>query len=54
MIKVVIFDLDGTLIQTEVIKARSYARAIHILTGNNIPEEKVLAGFKKYVGLAQC
>jgi HAD superfamily hydrolase (TIGR01509 family) len=53
MIKAVIFDLDGTLIQTEVLKARSYARAIHELTMKTLPEEKVLAGFNKYVGLSR-
>lgn len=53
MIKVIIFDLDGTLIQTEVLKARSYARAIHSLTKNAVPEEKVLAGFSKFVGLSR-
>lgn len=53
MIKVIIFDLDGTLIQTEVLKARSYARAIHRLTKNTVPEEKVLAGFSKFVGLSR-
>jgi HAD superfamily hydrolase (TIGR01549 family) len=53
MIKAIIFDLDGTLIQTEVLKARSYARAIHLLTGKTVAEEKVLAGFSKFVGLSR-
>ncbi|MDF1576242.1 MAG: HAD family phosphatase [Bacteroidales bacterium] len=53
MIKAVIFDLDGTLIQTEVLKARSYARAIHQLTGGSVQEEKVLNGFSSYVGLSR-
>jgi beta-phosphoglucomutase-like phosphatase (HAD superfamily) len=53
MIKVIIFDLDGTLIQTEVLKARSYARAIHTLTKKAVAEEKVLAGFAKFVGLSR-
>ncbi|MDF1570582.1 MAG: HAD family phosphatase [Bacteroidales bacterium] len=53
MIKAVIFDLDGTLIQTEVLKARSYARAIHQLTAGAVLEEKVLTGFNRYVGLSR-
>ena len=53
MIKAVIFDLDGTLIQTEVLKARSYAKAIHQLTKGKIQEEKVLDGFSSYVGLSR-
>ncbi len=36
MIKAVIFDLNGTLIQTEVLKARSYAKAINQLTEGKI------------------
>lgn len=53
MIKAVIFDLDGTLIQTEVLKARSYAMAIHQLTAGVVVEEKVLKGFNRYVGLSR-
>lgn len=53
MIKAVIFDLDGTLIQTEVLKARSYAEAIHILTEKSVPLQDVLDCFSKYVGLSR-
>ena len=53
MIKAVIFDLDGTLIQTEVLKARSYAEAIHMLTEESVPKQKVLDCFFKYVGLSR-
>ncbi|MDF1559619.1 MAG: HAD family phosphatase [Bacteroidales bacterium] len=53
MIKAVIFDLDGTLIQTEVMKAQSYARTVNILTGKVVAEDEVLNGFKKYVGLSR-
>ncbi len=53
MIKAVIFDLDGTLIQTEILKAKSYARAIHGLTKKDVPEKKVMHGFKKYIGLSR-
>lgn len=53
MIKAVIFDLDGTLIQTEVLKARSYAKAINQLTEGRIQEEEVLKGFSRYVGLSR-
>ncbi len=53
MIKALIFDLDGTLVQTEILKARSYAIAINVLTKGVVPEEKVIAGFKKYVGLSR-
>ncbi len=53
MIKAIIFDLDGTLIQTEVLKAESYARAIHSLTANSVSEKHVLDSFGKFVGLSR-
>ncbi len=53
MIKAIIFDLDGTLIQTEVLKATSYARAIHTLTEQQISEKEVLEVFGEYVGLSR-
>ena len=53
MIKALIFDLDGTLIQTEVLKASSYAKAIAQITTNSIKEEEVLDVFQKYVGLSR-
>nr|WP_299339406.1 HAD family phosphatase [Allomuricauda sp.] len=53
MIKAIIFDLDGTLIQTEVLKATSYARAIHSLTSGQTSEETVLDIFNRFVGLSR-
>ncbi len=53
MIKAIIFDLDGTLIQTEVLKARSYALAVHELTNEAVPVKSVVDRFKKYVGLSR-
>ena len=53
MIKALIFDLDGTLIQTEVLKASSYAKAIAELTDSIIGEDQVLDVFQKYVGLSR-
>ena len=53
MIKAVIFDLDGTLIQTEVLKANSYAQAIHELTGGHIGMDEVLGIFNNFVGLSR-
>ncbi len=53
MIKAVIFDLDGTLIQTEVLKATSYARALHSLTNKEVAEEDVLRAFGQFVGLSR-
>ena len=53
MIKALIFDLDGTLIQTEVLKASSYAKAISQLSNGKVQEQEVLDVFQKYVGLSR-
>jgi beta-phosphoglucomutase-like phosphatase (HAD superfamily) len=53
MIKAIIFDLDGTLIQTEVLKATSYARAINFLTKCKVSKDRVLDIFGHFVGLSR-
>lgn len=53
MIKAILFDLDGTLIQTEVLKAQSYASAIHQLSNQQVSEEQVMQVFGKFVGLSR-
>ena len=53
MIKAIIFDLDGTLIQTEVLKATSYAKAIRFLTKGQASENSVLDIFGQFVGLSR-
>ena len=50
MIRAFIFDMDGTLIKTEQLKARSYARAAVELCPHDISEEDVLEAFKEVVG----
>lgn len=52
MIKAFIFDLDGTLVQTEELKARSYARAAVELKPS-LNEEEVIDAFKDVVGLSR-
>lgn len=52
MIKALIFDLDGTLVQTEVLKAESYAKAAVELDGT-LTEEEVIEAFKDFVGLSR-
>ncbi len=46
-----IFDLDGTLVQTEKLKALSYARAATELYPHDLREEQVIEAFKEVVGL---
>lgn len=50
MIESMIFDLDGTLVQTEKLKARSYAKAAVELCPQSISEEQVVDAFKDVVG----
>ena len=50
MIQAVIFDLDGTLVQTEKLKALSYGRAVVALCTQNIVERDVMEAFKEVVG----
>ena len=48
-----IFDLDGTLVQTERLKALSYARAVAELCPHEISTDLVIDAFKEVVGLSR-
>ena len=50
MYEAIIFDLDGTLVQTEKLKAASYARAAIEMCPRSITEEEVIEAFKEVVG----
>lgn len=54
MIKAIIFDLDGTLVQTEIVKAHSYAKALASISQNKVTEDEVIQNFKNYVGLSRA
>ncbi len=49
MIKAIVFDLDGTLVQTEILKAMSYAKAA-VKLRPKLTEAEVVNGFKEVVG----
>lgn len=53
-IKAVIFDLDGTLVQTEKIKAHSYAKALQEISNNEVKVADVMEAFKSLVGLSRA
>jgi len=52
MIRAVIFDLDGTLVETEELKALSYARAAAELRPE-LSETEIVEAFKDVVGLSR-
>jgi len=45
-----VFDLDGTLVQTERLKARSYAQAAVELCPEDVTEDDVMEAYKDVVG----
>ena len=53
MIQAVIFDLDGTLVKTEQLKAISYAKAAAQLCPRDVSEAEVVEAFKDVVGLSR-
>lgn len=53
MIRAMLFDLDGTLVQTERLKALSYARAVRELASDGPGEAEVVDAYKNLVGLSR-
>lgn len=53
MVTAILFDLDGTLVQTEILKAISYAKAAITLRPSVVTEKAVIKAFEKVVGLSR-
>ena len=49
-IRAVVFDLDGTLVETEHLKAEAYAAVVGILTGKAHPDEAAIDLYREKVG----
>ncbi len=50
MIRAMLFDLDGTLVQSEKLKARSYAIAVQRLRGLAEPDDRAIEAYREIVG----
>ena len=53
MIRAMIFDLDVSLVQTERLKAGSYARAAVEFCPGELREDEVVEAYKSFVGLSR-
>ena len=49
-VRAFIFDLDGTLVETEQLKAQSYAVVLGSLTGANVPDHRAIELYERIVG----
>lgn len=49
-VRAFIFDLDGTLVETEQLKARSYAVVLGSLNGTNTPDHRAIDLYEEIVG----
>ena len=53
MIRAIVFDLDGTLVQSEKLKAQSYAIAVQRLRGLPEPEARAVEAYREIVGASR-
>ena len=53
MIKAIMFDLDGTLVQSEKLKALSYAMAVQRLRGLPEPDPQAIEAYREIVGASR-
>jgi len=51
LIRALIFDMDGTLVDTEGLKARAYGEIVRTLLGDPAAEQRAMAMYGRFVGL---
>ncbi len=51
MIAAIIFDLDGTLVNTEALKAEAYVRVARALSPDSVDEARIIEAYKDVIGL---
>ena len=53
MIRAIVFDLDGVVVQSEKLKARAYARAVQRLRGLSEPDPRAVEAYRTIVGASR-
>ena len=53
MIQAIVFDLDGTLVQSERLKAQTYAVAVQRLRGLSEPDPEAIEAYRTIVGASR-
>lgn len=53
MIRAFLFDLDGTLVQTEKLKALAYAIAVQLVRGLFEPDQRAIDAYRESIGVPQ-
>ncbi len=53
MIRAIVFDLDGTLVQSEKLRAQAYAIAVQRLQGLSEPDPRAIEAYRETVGAFQ-
>ena len=53
MIRAMLFDLDGVLVQSEKLKAQAYAAAVQRIRGLEAPDPRAIEAYREIVGASR-
>ena len=53
MIRAIVFDLDGVVVQSEKLKAQAYAIAVQRLRGLSEPDPRAIEAYRTIVGASR-